>query len=66
MIGCPVAAACFDQAAEKVFRAPEMAKFGGSKMYPFGSAIAYSASNRVGNFALGIDKDFFRSLFDAC
>ena len=39
-----------------------MAKFGGSKMYPHGSAIAYSASNRVGNFAFGIDKDFFRSL----
>jgi hypothetical protein len=39
-----------------------MAKFGDSKMYPRGSAIAYSASNRVGDFALGIDKDFFRSL----
>jgi hypothetical protein len=50
------------QAAEKVSRAREMAKFGGSKMYPHGSAIAYSASNRVGNFAFGIDKDFFRSL----
>ena len=39
-----------------------MAKFGGSKMYPRGLAIAYSASNRVGTFALGIDKDFFRTL----
>ena len=39
-----------------------MGKFGGSKMYPRDSAIAYSASNRVGNFALGIDNDFFRSL----
>jgi hypothetical protein len=39
-----------------------MAKFGGSKMYPGDLAIAYSASNRVGDFELGIDKDFFRSL----
>jgi hypothetical protein len=31
-------------------------------MYPGGSEIAYRASNRVGNFELGIDKDFFRSL----
>jgi len=51
-----------DQAAEKVLWTPEMAKVWGSKMYPRGPAIAYSASNRVGNFALGIDKDFFRSL----
>jgi hypothetical protein len=50
------------QAAEKVFRAREMAKFGGSKMYPRGSPNAYSASNRVRDFELGIDKDFFRSL----
>jgi hypothetical protein len=39
-----------------------MAKFGGSKMYPRGSPNAYSASNRVRDFELGIDKDFFRSL----
>src|SRR5579862_1180126 len=39
-----------------------MAKPGGSEMYPQGSAIAYSASNRVDDFALGIDRDFFRSL----
>src|SRR5579862_6672416 len=50
------------QAAEKVFLAREMAKSGGSEMYPQGSAIAYSASNRVDDFALGIDRDFFRSL----
>jgi hypothetical protein len=50
------------QAAEKVFLAREMAKSGGSEMYPEGSAIAYSASNRVDDFALGIDRDFFRSL----
>ncbi len=31
-------------------------------MYPRGSAIAYSASNRVDDLALGIDRDFFRSL----
>ena len=31
-------------------------------MYLQGSAIAYSASNRVDDFALGIDRDFFRSL----
>jgi len=31
-------------------------------MYPQGSAIADSASNRVNDFALGIDRDFFRSL----
>jgi hypothetical protein len=39
-----------------------MAKFGGGKMYPRGSPNAYSASNRVRDFELGIDKDFFRSL----
>jgi len=31
-------------------------------MYPRGSPNAYSASNRVRDFELGIDKDFFRSL----
>ena len=50
------------QAAEKVFLAREMAKSGGSEMYPQGSAIAYGASNRVDDFAFGIDRDFFRSL----
>jgi hypothetical protein len=51
-----------DQAAEKVFRAREMAKFGGSKLYPRGSPNAYTASNRVRDFELGLDKDFFRNL----
>ena len=38
------------QVAEKVFRTPERTKIGGSKMYPRGSANAYSASNCVANF----------------
>jgi hypothetical protein len=54
------------QAAEKVFLAREMAKSGGSEMYPQGSAIAYSASNRVDDFAFGIDRDFFPQPVTAC
>jgi hypothetical protein len=39
-----------------------MAKSGDSEMYLQSSVIAYSASNRVDDFALGIDRDFFGSL----
>jgi hypothetical protein len=39
------------QAAEKVFRMPERARIGGSKMYPRGSANAFSASNCVAIFS---------------